>query len=413
MRQAVEAVTGKDFKEFFNVCVSGAAPLPYNEYLKTVGLELKPHKALAPYAGFVAVRNFDEPAVVAAIDDNSEALRQGLAIGDVVLLVNGKPLGGNVEDRVASMRVGESIKLRVTGRDGQRDIKFKLGSREQEEFTITSVEVLTSDQRARRAAWLTADDQAPRDAPKGTVRAQSTAAASRPIWRRKGRRASVARAGAARLLGRSRHTCWPARHPWTFLSGKVDLLYRMGTWIGLAGVRLVGVKVEMVGTEKIDWQRTYIFMCNHVSNLDPPIVIPVMPRRTSVLVKKELFRVPILGGPCGSRSWFPWTAVTERLPSPACALPLSIYLYLRLRLAARCPETPRPTRYANPIWHRKLDDTLAFTGMLAASRSIWPAQRYRYGAQQSAWSACARVFRPWTSWRRDKCFLRAPLYHRG
>ncbi len=82
---------------------------------------------------------------------------------------------------------------------------------------------------------------------------------------------------------------------WTFLSGKVDLLYRMGTWVGLAGVRLVGVKVEVVGAEKLDWRRTYIFMCNHVSNLDPPIVIPVMPRRTSVLVKKELFRVPILG----------------------------------------------------------------------------------------------------------------------
>jgi len=82
---------------------------------------------------------------------------------------------------------------------------------------------------------------------------------------------------------------------WTFLSGKVDLLYRMGVSVGWIGVRLVGVKVEVVGSEKLDWRRTYIFMCNHVSNLDPPIVIPIMPLRTSVLVKKELFKVPILG----------------------------------------------------------------------------------------------------------------------
>jgi predicted metalloprotease with PDZ domain len=176
VRQAVEAVTGKDFKEFFNVCVTGAAPLPYNQYLKTVGLELKPHKALAPYAGFVAVRNFGGPAVVAAVDDNSQALRQGLATGDVILLVNGKPLAGSMEDRVAAMRVGENMKLRVSGRDGQRDLKFKLAGREQEEFSIVSVPTLTSEQRARRAAWLTADDQSPRDAPKGAMRAAASEA---------------------------------------------------------------------------------------------------------------------------------------------------------------------------------------------------------------------------------------------
>ncbi len=174
VRQAVEAVTGKDFKEFFSVCVTGAAPLPYNDYLKTVGLELKPRKAIEPYAGFVAVRNFDEPAVVAAMDANSEALRQGLAIGDVILQVNGRPLVGSVEDRVAAMRVGDSLKLRVAGRDGQHDVKFKLGGREQEEFAIVTTPTLTSDQRARRAAWLTADDQSPRGTPKGTIRAAAT-----------------------------------------------------------------------------------------------------------------------------------------------------------------------------------------------------------------------------------------------
>jgi len=42
-------------------------------------------------------------------------------------------------------------------------------------------------------------------------------------------------------------------------------------------------------------RQNYIFMSNHVSNLDPPILLPVIPGRCSVLVKKQLFRIPILG----------------------------------------------------------------------------------------------------------------------
>jgi 1-acyl-sn-glycerol-3-phosphate acyltransferase len=83
--------------------------------------------------------------------------------------------------------------------------------------------------------------------------------------------------------------------PWTLMSGDIRLLYRMfmiGAW---NGVRLTGVRVETVGLDQLDPVRTYIFMSNHVSNLDPPILIPLIPKRTSVMVKKELFSYPILG----------------------------------------------------------------------------------------------------------------------
>ena len=76
---------------------------------------------------------------------------------------------------------------------------------------------------------------------------------------------------------------------------RIRLLYRMfmiGAW---NGPRLTGVRVQTVGLDQLDPARTYIFMSNHVSNLDPPITIPLIPRRTSVMVKKELFTVPILG----------------------------------------------------------------------------------------------------------------------
>jgi 1-acyl-sn-glycerol-3-phosphate acyltransferase len=83
--------------------------------------------------------------------------------------------------------------------------------------------------------------------------------------------------------------------PWTFISGDISLLYGMFMWGAWNGVRLTGVRVETVGLERLDAAGTYIFMSNHVSNLDPPILIPLIPRRTSVMVKKELFSYPILG----------------------------------------------------------------------------------------------------------------------
>jgi 1-acyl-sn-glycerol-3-phosphate acyltransferase len=83
--------------------------------------------------------------------------------------------------------------------------------------------------------------------------------------------------------------------PWRLITGDVSLLYRMFMFGAWNGIRLAGVRVQAVGLDQLDPSRTYIFMSNHVSNLDPPITIPLIPRRTSVMVKKELISYPILG----------------------------------------------------------------------------------------------------------------------
>ncbi|MGB9205049.1 MAG: lysophospholipid acyltransferase family protein [Terriglobales bacterium] len=83
--------------------------------------------------------------------------------------------------------------------------------------------------------------------------------------------------------------------PWTYLTKDIRFLYTSCMWAAFTGVRIAGVKVRTLGLEKIDPARTYVFMSNHISNLDPPLTLPLIPRRTSVMVKKELFKVPILG----------------------------------------------------------------------------------------------------------------------
>ena len=87
--------------------------------------------------------------------------------------------------------------------------------------------------------------------------------------------------------------------PWlllyAFLTKDVRPLYHVATFLAITGVRLAGIRIREVGKENIKRGQNYIFMSNHASNLDPPIEIPRIQQRCSVLVKKELFRVPILG----------------------------------------------------------------------------------------------------------------------
>jgi 1-acyl-sn-glycerol-3-phosphate acyltransferase len=83
--------------------------------------------------------------------------------------------------------------------------------------------------------------------------------------------------------------------PWTFLVGNINLLYRVSMWGAWNAVRLAGVRVRAVGLEKLDPARSYIFMSNHTSNIDPPLLMPLIPKRTSIMAKKELFTYPLLG----------------------------------------------------------------------------------------------------------------------
>lgn len=83
--------------------------------------------------------------------------------------------------------------------------------------------------------------------------------------------------------------------PYTFLTGDIEKLYRVALSIARAGLNMVGVRVCLTGLENAPPGQAYIFMCNHVSNLDPPVVLGWLPQRTSVMAKRELFRIPILG----------------------------------------------------------------------------------------------------------------------
>lgn len=83
--------------------------------------------------------------------------------------------------------------------------------------------------------------------------------------------------------------------PTLYLTGRVDLLWKLSLWASSVGYRLAGVRIRAVGRDQIEDGRAYLFLSNHASNLDPPIITFLLNQRISIIAKQELFKIPFFG----------------------------------------------------------------------------------------------------------------------
>lgn len=59
-------------------------------------------------------------------------------------------------------------------------------------------------------------------------------------------------------------------------------------------------RLEVYGLENVPKDNAYIVCPNHLSTLDPPLMVSIMPRHVAFMAKKELFEIPFL------RWWIDW-----------------------------------------------------------------------------------------------------------
>jgi hypothetical protein len=61
---------------------------------------------------------------------------------------------------MATLAAGDTITVKLRGRrGGERELKWKAGSREEITYELKSVESVSAEQKARRAAWLMGEAQ--------------------------------------------------------------------------------------------------------------------------------------------------------------------------------------------------------------------------------------------------------------
>ncbi|MGA8188120.1 MAG: PDZ domain-containing protein [Candidatus Sulfotelmatobacter sp.] len=160
VREAAEAVSQADLGWFFAKYVAGSEEIPWNDFFRGVGLHLVEGKNTAADAGFVASRNFDGPMIVESVTAVGEAERAGLRAGDTILEINGKIAGQESSEEVTGLAAGDTITVRVRNRGGaERELKWKVGGREEITYELKDLENISVEQRARRTAWLKGEAQ--------------------------------------------------------------------------------------------------------------------------------------------------------------------------------------------------------------------------------------------------------------
>lgn len=154
VREAAESLSHANLAEFFQKYVVGVDEIPWDKFLAPVGLRALTVQATFADPGFEAVQSFDQPPIVVSVRAGGEADRAGLRSQDQVLKINGHRTGRNYERQVAELGPGEMFSVVVRREGAEYKLQWKLGTREQTVYQITDLPQLTSEQKARRKAWL-------------------------------------------------------------------------------------------------------------------------------------------------------------------------------------------------------------------------------------------------------------------
>lgn len=68
----------------------------------------------------------------------------------------------------------------------------------------------------------------------------------------------------------------------------------IGKWVLRMARVILGIRLEVSGIEGIEKRKAYIFMSNHMSIIDGPLLFMLIPQSLRIIIKKEAFRIPII-----------------------------------------------------------------------------------------------------------------------
>lgn len=180
LEQALRRVTGRDWSDYFRDYIDGTRPLPFEDALSFVGLELiqKPNK---PKNGAqldpdnaeeaddeesdqpprsvadtgVSLQSSGDAAVVRTVRRGSALYAAGILPGDEIIAIDGRRIDrSNWSEQINMLNPGQSVRLHYVRHGELRARTVTVGERLDAKWALRRVEEPTADQKAAYSDWL-------------------------------------------------------------------------------------------------------------------------------------------------------------------------------------------------------------------------------------------------------------------
>lgn len=184
LEQALRRVTGRDWSSYFRDYIDGTRPLPFEDILSSVGLELvqkanKPKNGAESATGGeaqesesddeeatprsiadtgVSLQSQGEAAVVRTVRRGSAFYDAGILPGDELIAIDGRRVHRpDWNDQIGMLNPGQSVVLHYARHGELRERTIVVGERLDAKWTLRRVEEPTDAQKAAYSDWLGQD----------------------------------------------------------------------------------------------------------------------------------------------------------------------------------------------------------------------------------------------------------------
>jgi predicted metalloprotease with PDZ domain len=154
IRATVEQITEKSFEQFFQLYVSGADEIPYDDYLSAAGLRLKVAERTEAAFDFSPIRVPGGGWSVARTVPGGASDNAGLREGDEILSLDAEKPPRNQETWLRGHSPGDAVTLRIRRAGQEQNIAIVLGGRSAKDYAVEEIENPSPRQLRIREGFL-------------------------------------------------------------------------------------------------------------------------------------------------------------------------------------------------------------------------------------------------------------------